>query len=107
MHGSQVIAETYIRVHTVLCDLCMNRTSVLRLTVYGHNLCTVLCTLCWIRTSITPETYIRVQNCTLVFMHDSYIYAETYRRVHSVLNVHTQTQGGPEGHVPPPPPKRP
>ena len=49
VHGLLVSAESYLRVHSTLWDLCMIRTSLLRLTVYVH---TVLWDLCMIRTSV-------------------------------------------------------
>ena len=49
IHGLYVSAEYYRRVQPVLWDLCMIRKSLLRLTVYEHN---VPWDLCMIRTSL-------------------------------------------------------
>ena len=59
MLGSNVSAESYRRVHTVLEDLCMISTSV---------------------PDLKPCTY-----CTRVFMHGSQVIAEANTRVHTVL----------------------
>ena len=73
---SYVSAETYRHVHTVLCHLCMILTSLLRLT--GVH-------ILYLRTN----AWFARQRLDLQFMYtiyfDSYVCAETYRHVHTVL----------------------